>query len=558
VHDSLHDPLRDSVRDSDEQPVARLRDVLLAAGRIGVSGLDALVAPAGLDVPVTGVGIFDPEDDPADAVDTVAAAGQPGDLVLVVGVRDRAAGAVVRAVGRRGVAAVAVKISDDRFAPALREAAADAGVALLAVRPGAAWEQLAALARGVVSSYGADGRWPGGEWPEDLFVLAQTIAAATGGIVSIEDPAAHVLAYSDSGDEVDELRRLSILGRQGPESYLKMLRTWGVYERLRAGDEVVEVDERPDLGIRRRLAVGVHAGQRYLGTVWVQEGAEPMLPGADRALVGAARVVALSLVRRRGESAARSALRDQLLQSLLEGRADASSVAEQVGADPAAPIAVVAFALRTDVRIAHRQSDLELRLARLAGLVAVHAAAYRRAALVTVFGDRTYVLLPDTSQSASLALAREIVTAARGLLGGPTRAAVGTVLPGFGHAAASRVAADRVLTVMTRDGVEGVATFDDVRPRVLVGEILELLNQHPEVRDDRLTALAAHDREHGADFVPSLLAYLDAHGDVAAAAAALHVHPNTLRYRLRRLRDLFALDLADPLQRLVASLQLRL
>jgi DNA-binding PucR family transcriptional regulator len=56
----------------------------------------------------------------------------------------------------------------------------------------------------------------------------------------------------------------------------------------------------------------------------------------------------------------------------------------------------------------------------------------------------------------------------------------------------------------------------------------------------------------------SLLAYLDALGDVQAAAAASHVHPNTLCYRLRRVGDVAGLDLGDPLLRLFAGLQLRL
>jgi hypothetical protein len=45
----------------------------------------------------------------------------------------------------------------------------------------------------------------------------------------------------------------------------------------------------------------------------------------------------------------------------------------------------------------------------------------------------------------------------------------------------------------------------------------------------------------------TLRAYLDHRGNAAAMAEALHVHPQTARYRLRRLRDLFgdALDSAD-------------
>jgi DNA-binding PucR family transcriptional regulator len=45
---------------------------------------------------------------------------------------------------------------------------------------------------------------------------------------------------------------------------------------------------------------------------------------------------------------------------------------------------------------------------------------------------------------------------------------------------------------------------------------------------------------------------------VAAAASVLHLHPNTLRYRLRRSSELFELSLDDPDGRLAAWMFLRL
>lgn len=45
---------------------------------------------------------------------------------------------------------------------------------------------------------------------------------------------------------------------------------------------------------------------------------------------------------------------------------------------------------------------------------------------------------------------------------------------------------------------------------------------------------------------------------MAKAAQRLFVHRNTMHYRLRKIQDLCGLDLADPDERLVAELQLRL
>jgi DNA-binding PucR family transcriptional regulator len=55
----------------------------------------------------------------------------------------------------------------------------------------------------------------------------------------------------------------------------------------------------------------------------------------------------------------------------------------------------------------------------------------------------------------------------------------------------------------------------------------------------------------------SLLAWLDAHGDVPLAAEMLLVHQNTLRYRISRAMTILDVDLADPTVRLEIHLRLR-
>ncbi|MEU2629524.1 PucR family transcriptional regulator, partial [Kitasatospora sp. NPDC007106] len=69
-------------------PGLPLRQLLMSLGEPLV---ELQAAPAGLDVPVRDVAILDPEEPPA--------AG-PGELVLAIGVRGRAALPVVRAAGR--------------------------------------------------------------------------------------------------------------------------------------------------------------------------------------------------------------------------------------------------------------------------------------------------------------------------------------------------------------------------------------------------------------------------------------------------------------------------
>ena len=77
-----------------------------------------------------------------------------------------------------------------------------------------------------------------------------------------------------------------------------------------------------------------------------------------------------------------------------------------------------------------------------------------------------------------------------------------------------------------------------------------------QLRVTPLRWLEEHDARTSGELVATLTAWCRAGFDVAAAAAVLHVHPNTLRYRLRRAGELSGLDLSRP--RHVLALQLML
>jgi DNA-binding PucR family transcriptional regulator len=71
-----------------------------------------------------------------------------------------------------------------------------------------------------------------------------------------------------------------------------------------------------------------------------------------------------------------------------------------------------------------------------------------------------------------------------------------------------------------------------------------------------LGALRAHDETSKAGYADTLYEWLRHPGDPRAAARELRIHPNTLRYRMRKLLELVPLDLDDPDVRLALITQL--
>lgn len=135
---------------------------------------------------------------------------------------------------------------------------------------------------------------------------------------------------------------------------------------------------------------------------------------------------------------------------------------------------------------------------------------------------------------------------------------VGPVVSEPAELPAARACADRALRVLrSGHGTARVARLSDVHVEALLLELRDLVTARGDQPTGPVARLIEYDAQHGTNLVETLRAWLDTFGDVIAAAAAVYVHPNTFRYRLRRLSEVGSLDLADPDARFAAMLQLR-
>jgi DNA-binding PucR family transcriptional regulator len=103
-----------------------------------------------------------------------------------------------------------------------------------------------------------------------------------------------------------------------------------------------------------------------------------------------------------------------------------------------------------------------------------------------------------------------------------------------------------------------VADLDDTQMRSLLLRLADLVLSPELLMAGKLGALRQHDEQHHTSYVESLATYLDCFGDVSAAAQSLHIHANTLRYRVNKLQEISGIDLSDPAERLDLLLQQQL
>ena len=320
-----------------------------------------------------------------DADDETSDAGAA--FVLLIGVRGRSALPALRRLLKNPPPVVAVKGKRDELSDA-EELLRAAGTGLLLVDPAADWDRLLSIAKDRIQprSYQSEVLTL---LEEDLFAIAQTTARLTSSHVVIEDAANKVLAYSTVSNDIDELRKASILARRGPRKYELLLKDLGAYRELHRTRLPVRVPARPQDGLRERVAITLFAGDRIMGYIWLQETGDGFTADVDYVLTGSAARASAELIRYRNQQSVH--MREDRIARILSGAAEAAASARSAKIPAERPAALILIGMS----LADTQADdAALKHGELASLASIHAAAYKASAVVGQYKGDTAVIVP--------------------------------------------------------------------------------------------------------------------------------------------------------------------
>ena len=512
---------------------------------LGETLLETLAGTVDPTTTISAVVIHDPLDPQVAAPDT---------MMLGVGLDDP--GQIAELLRGPGVAALVVRlpceVTDD-----LRTATAASGSVLLGLTRGASWAQVSALLRSLlaVDDVGGETETLAGFPAGDLFSVANAVAALLDAPVTIEDRSSRVLAFSGQQDEADTGRIATILDRQVPERFRRALEARGVFRDLYASDDPIYVADIPDTELNR-AAVRVRAGDEILGSIWAAI-PEPLSDERARALADASKLVALHMLRARAGEDVERRLRSDLVATVLEGGRGAGAAASRLGIGSGS-LCVLALGPRSSPgSAAQAEADFQ----RVCSAFAMHLSAVHPRSAAAPVGGVLYGVLPVSSAAGEPATRAELI--ARQFLeriGDQTMTVgIGRVVEDHTTLPRSRNDADRALRVLREgEGETRIALASDVHVDALLLELGDLVAVDDSTPTGPVARLAEYDESHRSDLLETLRAWLDAFGDVNRAAEAVHVHPNTFRYRLRRLSEVGEIDLGDADARFAAMLQLRL
>jgi len=279
----------------------------------------------------------------------------------------------------------------------------------------------------------------------------------------------------------------------------------------------------------------------------------------------AATICGVILGRERVVAAAARRVRDDLVEGLLLGRgrdnADAGRWAAHLGYDPARDHNVLAIAFdlpTTQDAAAQRQriwESIEHFVATRAP-EAIISARESEVVVVTASPAASAVTTAglDARQLAAACLARlgELFPAAKVVIG------IGGTCRDPRDVARSYAQAQRTTQTLRRLGRAGTAAaFGDLG-------ILRLLLQVPDLAElrsfaaDVLGKLSMHEHEHKSEYLTTLACYFRENNSPQRASRILHVHPNTVAYRVKRIEEITGLRLDNYTDRLIAQVALEI
>jgi hypothetical protein len=301
----------------------------------------------------------------------------------------------------------------------------------------------------------------------------------------------------------------------------------------------------------------------------------------------AATICGVILGRERVVAAAARRVRDDLVEGLLLGRgrdnADAGRWAAHLGYDPARDHNVVAIAFElpgpasnhgasnhgpshnggTGPGAPHPGDDAAQRqriwesiehFVATRAPEAIVSARESEVVVVTTVPEAPSGPAMDARQLAAACLARlaELFPAAKVVIG------IGGTCRDPGEIARSYAQAQRTTQTLRRLGRTGaVSAFSDLG-------ILRLLLQVPDLAElrsfaaDVLGKLSMHEHEHKSEYLTTLACYFRENNSPQRASRILHVHPNTVAYRVKRIEEITGLRLDNYSDRLIAQVALEI
>lgn len=376
--------------------------------------------------------------------------------------------------------------------------------------------------------------------------FADAISESLESQVTIEDENHNVIAYSSHRQESDPARISTIIGRRVPDGVIAGLRKAGVLQQLETSAVAIRVPAMPEIGLGPRLTICIKYRNAVLGYIWIVDTGRLIAEKAEQVAEKAAEIAQRYLLRQRSWRAKQDKMQDEFLWKLITTRNASESKLKQEAESMSMRlpdnyrVLIYDFNKPIDSSVFDRMRYAVSDFAQIRS----HFLVADRNQLIGLYSQP----LKTSDRGAFLSFLSDFIEQWKDKNKDFIVIAAGCSRQYDNYACASSAYQEALsmiemkkrLPYHTRD----IFRYDDMGLFADLPGIIEN-RRNSGHQSPLLMKLREHDLEHKADLIRSLSIYLSYNMNLKECASILHVHVNTLTYRLNRVAEITGLNLRN-------------
>ncbi|WP_188456293.1 PucR family transcriptional regulator [Virgibacillus oceani] len=393
---------------------------------------------------------------------------------------------------------------------------------------------------------------------DSLEGLADRIGEILDCPITIEDSNHRILSYSMHEKNIDDARIATIIRRKVPEKVINSLWKHGVMGKLFESDDPVIIPAIEKVGLGNRIAVSVRKNNEVLGFIWAQTDNKTLSDEKINLLKEAANLVTKQLLKLQIKKKKAEESYQEFFWKLLTGHVQQKSVIERQAKQ---------FGLRLDGRLAIAMIEYDCEITQTIEKHSYYLTETLQLVHVVcrVFDQNQLILLIRVGENGKAINALNefiqnfIHKISERLQINDVKGSFGIIYDSPQFIKNSYSQASKVLEVKEQFSQElkNIYSYQELGIYQFLDELYKIRSKE-QYRNYAIDRLKEYDRKHHSELLATLKVYLECDSNVHRAANLIHVHTNTLNYRLKRIVEIAEIDLKDPNQKTTIYLDLKL
>jgi len=392
----------------------------------------------------------------------------------------------------------------------------------------------------------------------DLMEFADRISSVLGCPITIEDGNHRLLAYSTHEDTTDQARISTIIGRRVPEKVINSLWKDGIIPALLKDDTPIKIMAIHEVGLGNRAAVSIRKNNEILGFIWALEANKPFNEEALDFLQFAAKEAKNQLQQLQLKKKRTEASQQEFLWRLITGHyqdeAEITANFKKLSLSTPQNFAIIVFEFPQDIT---RESERYISY--------MLTTSQKIKTFLFTFDQNKLIILTGTERTNDASLSSSsyefipfFISEMRKRFG------VEPILGASGHCYQQienvMLSYEEALYTLKLKQIfllelASVLHYEELG----IFQLLEKLsNKNDYLPHPCIRKLQEYDEKHQTSLLHTLTVYLEMDGNPNDASKQLHIHVNTLTYRLKRITEIGHVRLKDPLQKMSIFLDLKL